>query len=778
MIRFSSLRARLVGTVFIAVVIGWLVAFIVGIEIAGFAAGLLALAAAWFGGERFIIRQVRVLLETTTRLARGNLSARTGFAHETGELGELARSIDRMAETLEERAREREAVDRALRTRAQQQTAVAALGQFALTTNDVDALMGQSVNLVSQTLEVDFCEVLEFDAHRHEFTLRASAGWKEGLVGQVLQEATPDSLPGCAIKLLEAIRVQNYHTDQRFPSSTLARSHGAVSGVTVPIIGQNRKRPYGVLGAHLAKPHEFTDDDEQFLRAVANLLAMTFDRKRAEAEIQKRAVFAQLNPTPAVEITQSGKITYANDAAFKLAHETGRTHPRELLPENVLELVDHALESGQNHLSFDTQLNGRTLSWLIHPVSQDHLVHCYITDTTEQVKLEASLRQADKMLAIGQLAAGVAHDFNNMLTVIQGHAGILLKKAGLTASAQDSAEAIYFAAERAAGLTRQLLMFSRKNVKQTVPLDLTQVVQGMSDMLRRLLGETVILEFSPTASLPRMDGDKNEIEQVIMNLVVNARDAMPAGGSVCIHTKVTQLNEEDIHLHPQGRPGTFIRLDVSDTGTGMDQATINRIFEPFFTTKEVGKGTGLGLATVYGIVKQHEGWVEVASEVGTGTTFSVYLPVAARQPDTEVIQQELPINAPAPGGDETILVVEDEPELREMAVQILESFGYKHLQAASAAEALALWKSESGAINLVLTDMVMPGGMSGRDLAKQLIRERPRLPVVIASGYSVDDISDELSGNKNITFVQKPYNLDVLARAIRNALDAQPRSRR
>jgi len=777
MIRFTSLRARLVGTVFVAVLIGWGVALVADLEIAGFAAGILALFAAWYGGERFIARQVRGLLKTTTRLAAGDLTARTGAKDEPGELGELAQTIDSMATALEQRVDERKTAERSLGNRAQQQTAVAALGQFALITNDFDALMNQAVTMVSQTLEVEFCEILELTPTTRELILRAGAGWNEGMVGTARTDAGPDSLPGHAIQTLEAIRVSDYRTERRFKAPTLARYHGAMSGVTVAITGRDRVHPFGVLGAHSIKTRVFSDDDEQFLRAVANLLAMTIDRKRAESETQKRALFAQLNPTPAIELNATGEITYANDAAILLAHDVGYSHPSELLPEHITDTVNDAIMSGQEKLEFNTQHSGRSLSWLVHPIPTANVVHCYITDITERTKMEANLRQADKMLAIGQLAAGVAHDFNNMLTVIQGHAGILLKKVDRNDASIDSAQSIYFAAERAAGLTKQLLMFSRKNVKQLAPMDLTGVVKGMSDMLKRLLGETIHLKFMPADALPPFDGDKNEIEQVIMNLVVNARDAMPGGGSVHVITEAAQLTEEEAVLQPQARAGSFVRLRVVDTGCGMDQATISRIFEPFFTTKEVGKGTGLGLATVYGIVKQHSGWIEVTSEVGQGTTFSVYFPalgeaVAASTETTET--PESPANAT--GGNEMILVVEDEPELRSMALQVLEGFGYRYLEAGSGGEAMDVWKMRAEEIDLVLTDMVMPGEMSGYDLAKQLITFRPGLPVVIASGYSMEDISKELSGNKNISFVQKPYTLETLAKTIRVALDTHPRT--
>jgi signal transduction histidine kinase/CheY-like chemotaxis protein len=771
MILFSSLRFRLVGTVFLAVVLGWLIALVANIEIAGFAAGLLALVAAWIGGEHFIIRQVRTLLATAKRLAAGDLSARTGAVRGHGELADLTRTIDGMAETLDQRLREREAAERALSSQARQQAAVASLGQFALTTSDFDALIHEAVLLAAETLEVDLSEILQFSSTTDEFTLRDGVGWPETLIGHAKIQADPSSIAGLALRSQESIRVADYRVERRFTAPSLARSQGAVSGMTVAITGRDRNHPFGVLGAYSTSSRVFTDDEAQFLRAMANLLAMTIDRNLSEAEMRKRAVFAQLNPTPAMEVNAAGEVTYFNDAALALARQTGHDHPRELLPQNVSQLVASGLRSGHNTAAIDTCLAGRTFSWSFHPIPADQLVHCYITETTERLKMEASLRQADKMLAIGQLAAGVAHDFNNLLTVIQGHASILLQKVESEAGAHDSAQSIYFAAERAAGLTRQLLMFSRRNVKQTTDLDLCEVVNEMSSMLERLLGETIKFHLTASASLPHVRGDRNEIEQVVMNLVVNARDAMPRGGNVEIDLAPVTIAEADSKRHPEARVGRFVRLKVSDVGCGMDQATIDRIFEPFFTTKEVGKGTGLGLATVYGIAKQHEGWVEVFSKPGEGSTFSVYLPAANHASPGNTSPAETSAGQPPLAGMETVLVIEDEKALREMTVQFLENFGYRVLHVGSGLEARKVWQTHSTQIDLVLTDMVMPGGVSGRDLAKEFTRTRIALPVVIASGYSIDDISDELGGTRNISYIQKPYSLNSLTRSIRTALD-------
>jgi two-component system, cell cycle sensor histidine kinase and response regulator CckA len=440
-----------------------------------------------------------------------------------------------------------------------------------------------------------------------------------------------------------------------------------------------------------------------------------------------------------------------------------------VLPPNVAEIAQTSLATGQSRVRLDTKVEGRTLAWSFHPVAGSHVVHCYVQDTTDQLNLEAQLRQSQKMESIGQLAAGVAHDFNNMLTVIQGHAGILMARPNLPPEHYDSAQAVYFASERAASLTRQLLMFSRKNVMQRKLLDLREVISNMTKMLKRLLGETITLEFNPPEDLPLIHGDPGMMEQVIMNLAVNARDAMPGGGKLLITVNPVEIADAYVQIHPEARPGDFVCLRVTDTGVGMDTTIINRIFEPFFTTKEVGKGTGLGLATVYGIVKQHEGWIEVASQVGQGSTFNLFFPASDQAAQTGKSGTE-PI-AFVRGGTETVLVVEDEPVLRDMAHVILEELGYHIFDAATGQEALAVWEKHQGAIDLLLADVVMPGGMSGVELAEKLLASKPTLKVIFNSGYTVDEMNEAFLAKINARFLQKPYARTTLGRAIRQALD-------
>ncbi|MEW6307221.1 MAG: ATP-binding protein, partial [Verrucomicrobiota bacterium] len=319
-----------------------------------------------------------------------------------------------------------------------------------------------------------------------------------------------------------------------------------------------------------------------------------------------------------------------------------------------------------------------------------------------------------------------------------------------------------------AGLTRQLLTFSRKQVMQSRALDMNEVVSNASKMLRRLLGEGISLqcEFSPGAA--PIQADVGMMEQIVVNLAVNARDAMPSGGQLFIRTRIAEFDEAKAALNSDARPGRFVCLEVIDTGTGIPENVLPRIFEPFFTTKEVGKGTGLGLATVYGIARQHHGWVEVASQIGHGTTFRVYLPLNASVTDGRLREAPQPV---VRGGTETILVVEDEPGLRDLARNILSRYGYRVLTAAHGKEALQLWAETRQPIHLLLTDMVMPEGISGWDLAQQLRAQSPALKVIYSSGYSMELLGHRQELQEGINFLAKPYEPAALAKAVRTCLD-------
>ncbi len=429
----------------------------------------------------------------------------------------------------------------------------------------------------------------------------------------------------------------------------------------------------------------------------------------------------------------------------------------------------------------DVEAKMRTQSGALHEVlvsastvalaGEPHIL-LLAQDVAERALLERQLRQAQKMEVIGQLAAGVAHDFNNILTVIQGHAGLLKQKLDTNNPRPASVEQISKAADRAATLIRQLLMFSRKQVMQFRPLDLNESLDNSIKMLERLVGEHVQIQFNRASVVPAIHADPSMLEQIAMNLAVNARDAMPSGGKVKISTEVKTVHRAPTPLDPEQRDGDFVCLTFSDTGTGMDTQVLGRIFEPFFTTKPVGKGTGLGLSTVFGIVRQHHGWLEVESKPNEGTTFRIYFPVSQSGPD-----KSAPLVEPVPrGGRETILVAEDEDALREMVVQVLRIQGYFVLEAASGAQALEVWKQATRPIDLLLTDLVMPGGMMGRELAESLANESPKLKVIYTSGYSPGMAGRDASILESRNFLPKPYSINKLAQVVRECLDGSEKS--
>jgi len=415
------------------------------------------------------------------------------------------------------------------------------------------------------------------------------------------------------------------------------------------------------------------------------------------------------------------------------------------------------------------RLSGRVVN---SPEETADVLEIIAEDVTERRVLENQFRQAQKMEAVGRLAGGVAHDFNNLLIVISGYTEVLLERTGNNNPLYLKIEAIHQATERAATLTRQLLAFSRKQLLELKVVDVNIIVADMERLLRPLIGENIELQTKLAPNLGRTRADAGQIEQVIMNLVVNSKDAMPNGGKIAIQTANINLENDDLRRdYSYIRPGPYLMLSVSDTGHGMDKETQARIFEPFFTTKEKGKGTGLGLSTVYGIIKQSGGYVLAESEPGQGTTFRIYLP---RVEDAAEPRDPVRVSKSQAGGSETVLLVEDEESVRQLVRETLEAKGYKVLEADNGEAALRLVSQHAGPLHLLVTDVVMPG-MSGRELSSQLGASHPQTKVLYLSGYTEDAIVHEGVLEPGTAFLQKPFTLQMLSRKVREVLGSDGR---
>jgi PAS domain S-box-containing protein len=414
------------------------------------------------------------------------------------------------------------------------------------------------------------------------------------------------------------------------------------------------------------------------------------------------------------------------------------------------------------------RVSGRAVSF----ADNERAFELFAEDVTERRALEQQLQQSQKMEAVGRLAGGIAHDFNNLLMVISGYSEFLLDRLGPDPALRGPAQEIAGASQRASSLTRQLLAFSRKQMLAPKILDLNEVVTENLKMLTRVIGEDIDLVMVPAAVLGSVRADAGQIDQVIMNLAVNARDAMPTGGKLTIETSNVSLDEEYARFHAPLRPGDYVMLSISDTGQGMDSETQSHIFEPFFTTKGT-KGTGLGLSTVYGIIKQSGGYIWVSSEAGKGTTFKIYFPrVAERaEPVAQVVSSEEAVLTEP--GTETILLAEDEANLRYLARQFLEKQGYKVIEAADGAAAMQIAVAHEGVIRLLLTDVIMPG-MNGRELAQRISEIRPQTKVLYMSGYTENVIGHDGTLDAGVSLLQKPFTLRELKSKVREVLDSIP----
>ena len=533
-------------------------------------------------------------------------------------------------------------------------------------------------------------------------------------------------------------------------------------------------RPDGIILTIVTRKTRFVN--EQGNRFLVGLIHDITERKKSETEIMSWASIASESPNIIIRINRDGRIMYANESAYLLLPDWNIKAAAAAADSLPSEVRNAASEAMKTRLAKQHEFHHRDRIFLFDtaPVADTDYVNLYGHDITDQNKLEkekkeiqGQLLQSQKMESIGTLAGGIAHDFNNLLTIIKGYSNISMKSLDKGNDLYNNFSEINIAVDRAAELTKQMLLFSRKQPMNTINLSLNRIMENMSKMLKRLIGEDIKIKTTLQTDLWNTNADESKIEQIIMNLAVNARDAMPKGGILTIKTENVTLNEEDSMKIIDAHPGKYVKLSIQDNGTGMNKEVVGRIFEPFFTTKGVGKGTGLGMPVVYGIVKQHNGWVNVYSEPGEGTIFKIYLPASFEK--TEIKDKDKDKKTLA-GHGERILIVEDEEGIRKYADRVLSMNDYVVFTAENVKEALELYEKEKGNFGLVLTDVILPD-RTGIELVTQLLSGNPELKVIFTSGYLDDKSQWGMIKEKGHKFLQKPFELNELLAAVKEVLE-------
>ncbi|MBN1868706.1 response regulator [Candidatus Sumerlaeota bacterium] len=625
---------------------------------------------------------------------------------------------------------------------------------------------------------------------------RAADNMKGNLAADVRRaDNTLLGLSLAVVGVLALVGVYGVRISRPIHDLTISASEIAAGNLDRPIHTSGTDET-GVLGRSFArmrdaireKVHDLAEKNEELLLEIRERRKATEELR--ESEERYRTLVEDL-PVFVCRFLPGGAIAYVNGAYCRCLGKITEDLVGKSFWASVFEEDRERVLNGISSLSVDspTQLNEyrmvgrgeriRWHRWIHHALfDAEGAVVAYQAigeDVTERkradeekARLAAQLIQAQKMQAVGQLAGGIAHDFNNLLQAIQGHCELGLEELATDAPSRAELESIMYAAGRAAALVKQLLAFSRRQVLELSDLDLNEVIANLLKMIQRVIGENIALDVIPGHNLGTVHADRGQVEQIVMNLCVNARDAMPDGGNITLQTDNVQLDEAFCKIHSWAEPGRYVLLRISDTGCGMSEETLSSIFEPFFTTKDVGQGTGLGLSTVYGIVKQHDGMIHAASEPGRGSTFEVFLPLVERP--SRVMENNA--EDPAPGGDETILMAEDDELVRNLGKLILEKAGYSVLTAADGEQALRLFDAHSDEIDLALLDVMMPK-LSGKAVLDHLRKRRPDTRVVFSSGYSMDNMHADFFLDEGIQLVQKPYQRVALLQSVRKALDSR-----
>ena len=728
------------------------------------------------------------------RLA-GVLAAQVGRVYQNGSLysevlshaADLEREIEARAQT-----------EKALAERVRQSLLIGEVGDALTRSETLRDMLQLCAQALVRHLDAALARIWTFNEAENVLELRASAGLYTHIDGPHSRVPFGETKIG-EMKIGWIARERVPHltndvmTDPEVSDKEWARREGMVAFAGYPLIVEECL--LGVVGIFARRPLDTATLGA--IGAVAQQIALSIERNReiaeriaAEEALREREEHIRLLLDSTAEaiygIDLRGCCTFANAVSARLL---GYADTGQLLGKNMHALTHHTRQDGTPYPAKECRILRASLEnqrfhvddevfwradrssfpaeYWSHPVIRDgETVGSVVTflDITERRHLESQLQQAQKLESVGRLAGGVAHDFNNLLTVINGYSDLLLKELKPDDPVHESVTEIRKAGERAAALVRQLLLLSRKQVAQVTQVNLNEIITEVGKMLDRVIGDNIRLEFSLSPSLGCVLADPGQVHQILMNLAVNAHDAMPGGGTLLIETGNVNLDDSYVEQHAEVKPGPYVQLKFSDTGIGMTKDVMSHLFEPFFTTKKLGEGTGLGLATVYGIVQQSGGSIWAHSEPGDGTTFTIYLP----RIDAGVALQREPAPEPASvRGTETILVVEDQDQVRRIAGRILRGYGYRVLEAAGAGQALLLSERYAGPIHLLLTDIVMPG-MSGPELADRIKPLRPAIEIVFMSGYSERAIAirQELTDS----YLPKPFSPQDLAAKVRSVL--------
>ncbi len=720
-----------------------------------------------------------------------------------------------------------------------QQTILARFGELALKSDDLDEILTEACRLVGEALGTDLAKVMEMQPDGETLLVRAGVGWKPGVVGEATTQVADDTSEGYALKTGKPMTSSDIAKETRFRYPPFLTDNGVKAVANVAIIGAEDKPPYGILQIDSRTPREFDEDDTAFLRSYANLLATAVERLRGIKEGRDKEerlrlaldagelgtweldlsngvvtrsarhdqIFGYDAPPPAwtmdtflahilpadrdhvartyqdavetaTEWRFECRIRRASDGEVRWIEAQSRPtgNHDDARPTHMLGIVADvtARKSTEEALRRSNELLEARVAERTRELSEANAK--LRAEAVEREQVEEALRQSHKMEAIGQLTGGIAHDFNNMLQAIGGSLELMGRRVeqGRPAEAARLVTNARTMVERAAALTHRLLAFARRQTLQARPVEPDDLVRGMVELIQRTVGPGITVEVRPRDGIWTVLCDPNQLENVLLNLAINARDAMPDGGTLTLSTRDVRLSVADVAGQDGAQPGDYVEIAVADTGVGMEETTRTRAFEPFFTTKPIGQGTGLGLSQLYGFAKQSGGAVRLTSAPGRGTTVQLYLPrhVLVQTDDTPPTP-EAEHDGAAAGA--VVLLVEDEVEVRQVAAETLRDLGYQVLEAPTGPAALELLQSRRHRIDVLVTDVGLPGGLNGRQVADAARLERPGLPVLFITGYAGSVLQDQLAPGMEV--IGKPFTLDALVTRISSMLKGQANTR-